>query len=291
MTRIGPFLLVDPPPGQPGMIEATVDAIDFPWDRLDARLAKDPDQAVLVRYLDTGQSANGLFFGRTLEIHLGTRYEGWEAGVPFVFAHEVGHLVDHALLTFDRREDLLGLMHRSPGPWDSNPNAVEWHHDQDHAEAWVSSNPYLFRPSESYADEFVAAFAPTIWGQRAPRFVHWTDDLAAIRSVTLLPKETTVARIAGITRYETAVQASRHRFPSGTTARVYLASGEQFPDALVAASMADDGPLLLVPSTSPVPQVVLDEARRLRPQEVVVVGGTAAVSEANAKAVRDAAAA
>lgn len=61
----------------------------------------------------------------------------------------------------------------------------EYSHSQPHSELWVSGNKYLFRLNESYADLFVAAFAPALWEGHYPRFVHWTNDLAAVRRITL----------------------------------------------------------------------------------------------------------
>ena len=50
------------------------------------------------------------------------------------------------------------------------------------------------------------------------------------------------------------------------------------PDALVAAF--DDGPTLLVPPCGPVPEAVFEELARLDSDEVIVVGGAAAVEPA-----------
>jgi putative cell wall-binding protein len=60
---------------------------------------------------------------------------------------------------------------------------------------------------------------------------------------------------------------------------VVVATGENFPDALAAASLAvrANGPVLLTPSNS-LPGIVADEIVRLDPEQIFVVGGTAAVS-------------
>lgn len=92
-------------------------------------------------------------------------------------------------------------------------------------------------------------------------------------------------RIEGADRYATAVAVSGlqgYRNGSGFR-RVAIASGENFPDALVAATMGM--PVLLV-GRDAVPDVVADELRRLRPSSIVVVGGTAAVSETLAERVK-----
>jgi hypothetical protein len=84
-------------------------------------------------------------------------------------------------------------------------------------------------------------------------------------------------RIAGETRYGTAVQVSQRAFPDGNVATVYLATGEAFADALSGAMLAADSPLLLVPSCGDLPQVVADELARLSPDEVIALGGVNAV--------------
>lgn len=58
---------------------------------------------------------------------------------------------------------------------------------------------------------------------------------------------------------------------------MYVANGANFPDAL-AASVATDGPVLLT-DTNTLPPVVRDEIVRLKPSNIVIVGGTAAVSQ------------
>ncbi|WP_066041710.1 cell wall-binding repeat-containing protein [Herbiconiux solani] len=96
----------------------------------------------------------------------------------------------------------------------------------------------------------------------------------------------TVQRISGPDRYDVAVQISRQTFP-GTAPVVYLAAGGNYPDALSAAPAAvhRGGPLLLTLGDQ-LPAGVADELRRLRPSEVVIVGGANSVGESVADAVR-----
>lgn len=84
-------------------------------------------------------------------------------------------------------------------------------------------------------------------------------------------------RVAGLTRFETAVAVSRRGFPSGA-ATVYLAGGDRFADALAAGSLTD-GPVLLVPSCGDVPDTVSAEIDRLELTEVVALGGEIAVCD------------
>ena len=88
-----------------------------------------------------------------------------------------------------------------------------------------------------------------------------------------------VERRAGRTRYETAVEVSKAVFAAGTQT-VFVATGANFPDALVAAPAAAllGSPLLLVPSDG-VPAAVQQEIQRLGPSRIVVVGGIASISE------------
>lgn len=86
-----------------------------------------------------------------------------------------------------------------------------------------------------------------------------------------------VERLAGGSRVETAVAVARAAFPSGARA-VYLVRADVPADALAAGALTD-GPVLLVPSCGALPPVVRDEIARVAPDQVVALGGTAAVCE------------
>jgi putative cell wall-binding protein len=93
-------------------------------------------------------------------------------------------------------------------------------------------------------------------------------------------------RLSGGDRYETAVAVSRYSFNAavpGTPGApvVYVASGEDFPDALSAAPAAatQGGPLLLTPGGA-LPAAVAAEISRLAPARIVVVGGRSVVGDA-----------
>ncbi|AXG12158.1 cell wall-binding repeat-containing protein [Intrasporangium calvum] len=88
-----------------------------------------------------------------------------------------------------------------------------------------------------------------------------------------------ITRLAGATRYETAIQVSQ-RYAPGVPA-VYVATGTNFPDALSAAAAAAQvgGPLLLTSPTA-LPSAVKTEITRLNPARIYLLGGTAAVSSA-----------
>lgn len=86
-----------------------------------------------------------------------------------------------------------------------------------------------------------------------------------------------VDRVFGRDRYATAAELSRGVAPGG---RVFVASGLDHPDALAAAAQAgaDAGAVLLTRPAS-VPAATLQALLRLRPEEIVVVGGPARVEE------------
>ncbi|WP_344033191.1 cell wall-binding repeat-containing protein [Leucobacter iarius] len=87
-----------------------------------------------------------------------------------------------------------------------------------------------------------------------------------------------VRRMAGADRYQTAATISRKT--SGTEVpAAYVASGMNFPDALAgaAAAGAAGAPVLLVPQGT-IPAAVKTELARLRPEQIIVLGGTGAVS-------------
>ena len=93
-----------------------------------------------------------------------------------------------------------------------------------------------------------------------------------------------VVRVAGTNRYETAVALSQLAFPDGLgdASTVMLASGETFADALsgaAAAAVEPSVPLLLTARDGLSPST-RDELLRLQPQQLVILGGTAAVSAA-----------
>lgn len=87
----------------------------------------------------------------------------------------------------------------------------------------------------------------------------------------------TIERLGGVDRYDTALKISA-QFPADVP-RVFIATGTNFPDALGASGIAGaiGSPLLLV-DPSYVPTGVADEIARLNPEEIVIVGGTNAVS-------------
>ncbi len=90
----------------------------------------------------------------------------------------------------------------------------------------------------------------------------------------------TVSRLSGPNRYATAAAVSNATFAADAPV-VYIASGENFPDALSGGAVAarDGAPVLLVRQGG-VPAATATELARLNPGRIVVLGGPAAISEA-----------
>jgi glucose/arabinose dehydrogenase/putative cell wall-binding protein len=88
-----------------------------------------------------------------------------------------------------------------------------------------------------------------------------------------------VRRLAGPDRYRTAVAVARDAFP-GSAPTVYIATGEVFPDGIVAAPLAarQGAPLLLVPRNS-LPTAVAQALTAWSTSNVVLVGGSGSISD------------
>lgn len=91
---------------------------------------------------------------------------------------------------------------------------------------------------------------------------------------------TSVERLAGTDRYDTAIAISKATFPTPGVPVAFVASGLGFADALAGAAAAGylGGPVLLTAPGSASP-ALLTEVDRLRPERIVVLGGPSAVSD------------
>lgn len=110
------------------------------------------------------------------------------------------------------------------------------------------------------------------------RFELRTDAGTAVPLAISVAVET--ERVAGEDRFATAVALSASTYADGADV-AYVASGENWPDALAAGPAAahEGGPLLLV-RKGEAPQIVLDELERLGAERVVIVGGQPTISSA-----------
>lgn len=89
-----------------------------------------------------------------------------------------------------------------------------------------------------------------------------------------------IVRFGGADRFATSAAIVQANYQPGVPV-VYVATGLNFPDALAggAAAAKAGGPLLLVQPDS-IPAEIATELTRLTPASIVVLGGTAAVSDA-----------
>ena len=102
-----------------------------------------------------------------------------------------------------------------------------------------------------------------------------------------LEAPSSVTRLGGGDLYGTPAVISAANFAPGVPV-VYVATGLDFPDALAGAAVAgpQGGPILLV-SVDAIPAATAAELTRLRPQQIMILGGTGVVSDAVASALGD----
>ncbi len=154
-----------------------------------------------------------------------------------------------------------------------------------HHYAWdgkVNGQP---APDGTYLLQLVGTAGSTTYS--APSAAPATAAQVAAFGVTVdhLP----MTRLAGADRYATAAATSAASYARGVPV-VYIATGGNFPDALVGAAAAgrDGAPLLLVSGTG-IPAPIAAELARLAPARIVILGSTGVVSAATATAVHTAA--
>lgn len=89
-----------------------------------------------------------------------------------------------------------------------------------------------------------------------------------------------VIRVAGDSRFATAAAIAQTGWQGGAE-RVFVATGNDYPDALAGAAVAGalGGPVLLVTADA-VPEATRAELERLAPERITILGGVNAVSEA-----------
>ena len=86
----------------------------------------------------------------------------------------------------------------------------------------------------------------------------------------------TVTRVGGVDRYETSALLSANTFEPNVEV-AYLATGANFADALAAGPITGGmAPVLLVKKDS-IPTATALELTRLRPERIVILGGSAAI--------------
>ncbi|MHB8463502.1 MAG: cell wall-binding repeat-containing protein [Acidimicrobiales bacterium] len=93
-------------------------------------------------------------------------------------------------------------------------------------------------------------------------------------------------RLYGIDRFATAAAVSAATFPSGASV-VYVATGQDFADALTAAAAAGGTSPVLLVTQSLLPSSTATELRRLRPSRVVAMGGTSSIGDSVLVSIRN----
>lgn len=99
------------------------------------------------------------------------------------------------------------------------------------------------------------------------------------------PVNVDITRTAGQSRMDTAIEVSKQLYPSGFPANhahktVFITTSSDFADALSAGPLAaqyGNAPILLTSSSS-LPDAVKLEVQRLKAENVIILGGTTAVS-------------
>ncbi|WP_258060685.1 cell wall-binding repeat-containing protein [Rathayibacter rathayi] len=102
------------------------------------------------------------------------------------------------------------------------------------------------------------------------------------RTSRATPRNRNLIRLGGTDRYDTSEQLNRAAFRTAKT--VFLATGENFPDALSGATAAGyaNSPLFAVPPTC-VPTAVPNDIKAGGATRVVLLGGPGTLSVAVAK--------
>ncbi len=111
-----------------------------------------------------------------------------------------------------------------------------------------------------------------------------TGAVSATVETTFKNRGLTVERIAGTNRYDTAARiatALRSALGVGGFAKAYVATGENFPDALAAGGVAAfDGAPILLTQRNTLPSETRGAVTSLGVSQTVLLGGTGAVSAA-----------
>lgn len=103
-----------------------------------------------------------------------------------------------------------------------------------------------------------------------------------LRQFTTTGSADSVVRLSGANRSSTSVEVSLTTYPTGTPVpAVYVATGQNFPDALGGSAIAGHvgGPVLIIRRPDDVPAEVLSELSRLAPDQVIILGGPSIVTD------------
>ena len=146
--------------------------------------------------------------------------------------------------------------------------------------AWTVCDTFPFGWNEdktvTYTAKIVDNTNTTVLATSSPVTVVWGAGSSSDDDGAVAPTD----RIAGTNRYETATEIAQ--FWDATTASVvYIATGANFPDALGGGpAAANEGAPILLVEQNAIPSTTATELTRLSPTRIVLLGGTAAISDA-----------
>lgn len=168
--------------------------------------------------------------------------------------------------------DIGSTLTASPGTWGPAPVALSYQWLSDGAPITGATNvTYLITLADAGH-----ALSVTVTGSKTG----YTSASVTSAPTITLPTDAVPAvdRIFGADRYATAVEVAQGFEPG--VSRVYIATGQNYPDALSAAPAAAhfDSPLLLTLPDG-LPSIVRTELLRLHPAEIIIVGGSSVVSD------------
>ena len=126
--------------------------------------------------------------------------------------------------------------------------------------------------------------APDITGASGPDSPASPDSSVPVNGLSLVPTlagttpaaRPDVSRLAGPSRFETAITIARQAFPTPPKT-VYLAEGWKLADAMAAGSL-QDGPVVLTASQN-LHEAVKAYLNEIKPEKVIALGGTGAIPQ------------
>lgn len=140
----------------------------------------------------------------------------------------------------------------------------------------LTDGPVLLVPSCQGVPSTVAAEIARLDPQRVVALGGTTSVCDA--SLTTAADGRATDRLDGANRFETAASIAQEAFPQGSD-RVYLALGDNVPDAIVAGTLSDGPVLLTDPNRTSVSQATRQAILDLDAQEVIALGGTASLPQ------------
>ncbi|MEQ8198612.1 MAG: cell wall-binding repeat-containing protein, partial [Clostridiaceae bacterium] len=130
---------------------------------------------------------------------------------------------------------------------------------------------FLYNTAENSVEKLGGKWAPSL--TYGTEIVIYINEINSFISDSFMP----VCRMGGADRFETAVKISKAGW--NRAANVLLAYGYNFPDALSSGTLGYklNAPVLLSYSTS-LPQVTINEIKRLGARNIYILGGTGVIS-------------